>query len=552
MSTDPDFPPLAAAWLEGTATLPEQKLLGEILHSPDMMHEYAALCRTEAMLMQSGSTAARRTAELSRMLGRTTWPRRLLRICQRPAFRWSAAAAVAVALLAWALASSDSSSPPPMVKHPKPAPRSMPLAGPLQDRSMEVWANLPPADKSVEPWLRNYYVRPIPLVGPLGASVRSLAAEIKMPNGEQLDADPQTEGDAPVHLKTHNALPAWTILEILALQSGTELVVSGKRVVIRDAKRPLSLDGKLHDDQPRNVLEAALAKWSDQGFDSEWEAAGYFAKETIGQPLKFWPNGKDMITFNGSPRAVWSLGKICRAYPRAPQQLRWTVQVLQMPRGLFDKALAASCPDIHRTNKPVSISQADQQLLLRELSQQKGVDMMTLPIPVSDPGCRVEWTSNPEKLEREQDELSSALEGTVGKSGEIDMMISLKSDTWNESTRGWSSAQLETQVSVPSGQTVVLSGLIDGDGVETAYLVSAQIIDTTGPPKEAAPPQDNAPGGPPDSRPREELPYGIPVPDSPGMVRSPYAPEKGFIDVEGLKRDTRAMCPYTGKHFRVP
>ena len=52
--------------------------------------------------------------------------------------------------------------------------------------------------------------------------------------------------------------------------------------------------------------------------------------------------------------------------------------------------------------------------------------------------------------------------------------------------------------------------------------------------------------------PAEELPYGIPVAGKAGMVLSPYAPDKGQIDVEGYKRGTRVECPYTGKHFRVP
>jgi hypothetical protein len=51
---------------------------------------------------------------------------------------------------------------------------------------------------------------------------------------------------------------------------------------------------------------------------------------------------------------------------------------------------------------------------------------------------------------------------------------------------------------------------------------------------------------------RDDLPYGIPVVGKKGMVYSPFAPEKGQVDVEGYKRGTRVECPYTGKHFRVP
>jgi len=52
--------------------------------------------------------------------------------------------------------------------------------------------------------------------------------------------------------------------------------------------------------------------------------------------------------------------------------------------------------------------------------------------------------------------------------------------------------------------------------------------------------------------PREDLPYGIPVVGKKGFVYSPYAEDRGLVDVEGMKRGTRVECPYTKKHFRVP
>jgi hypothetical protein len=67
-----------------------------------------------------------------------------------------------------------------------------------------------------------------------------------------------------------------------------------------------------------------------------------------------------------------------------------------------------------------------------------------------------------------------------------------------------------------------------------------------------APPTTPPPATPPAPKPREDLPYGIPVVGKKGMVYSPFAPEKGQVDVDGYKRGTKVECPYTGKHFRVP
>lgn len=50
----------------------------------------------------------------------------------------------------------------------------------------------------------------------------------------------------------------------------------------------------------------------------------------------------------------------------------------------------------------------------------------------------------------------------------------------------------------------------------------------------------------------DELPFGVPVPDKPGFLFSPYAPDKGMIDVRGIPSGTKVACPYTQKIFRVP
>ena len=53
-------------------------------------------------------------------------------------------------------------------------------------------------------------------------------------------------------------------------------------------------------------------------------------------------------------------------------------------------------------------------------------------------------------------------------------------------------------------------------------------------------------------QPEEDLPYGIPAVGKNGQVYSPFAEDKGLVDVTGMKRGTRVQCPYTGRHFRVP
>lgn len=552
MKADPDFHPLAAAWLDGTATPPEQKLLGEILHGPDMMREYAALSRTEALLHLRAGTAQERRRALSSMLaGRS----RIVLLWKHPIVRWSAAAA-ALFMVAWVLWPS---SAPEATDTARKVPVSPRIAGSLQAANVPVPSihareMLPPADKGVEQWLQRYYVSPFEAVGPLPDAAAALAAAIKLEDGTSLTADVRSAGDAPVHLKLSVSLPAWRLLELAAMQSGTEVVVSGKSVVFRSDPKPGSLEGTTGHGAFVAALRTLFAiPPTDPA--TTMSAFAQFALHSFGSRIRFNTAGEDYLNYHGIPRDLQVLDRAQSSIQSPPVLVSLSVKLVELAPGV--EIGEGIVPASEKDGPALSGIFTDEQfqVMTRSLSGIKGVNLTTMSSVMARPSHEVKMQSNPGS-EGFEALLVATVEGGFGCNLQCEM-------GWGVGLPGGrdpnASGLESTQVLLWSGQTLGVTGIHGPNGSKTMAYITATLVLPDGtplpPPNKVPESLDSsvppAPAGT-EPAPREELPYGIPVIGKQGMVQSPYAPDKGMIDVEGFKRGTKAMCPYTGKHFRVP
>ncbi|HWB61379.1 MAG TPA: M56 family metallopeptidase [Chthoniobacteraceae bacterium] len=113
------------------------------------------------------------------------------------------------------------------------------------------------------------------------------------------------------------------------------------------------------------------------------------------------------------------------------------------------------------------------------------------------------------------------------------------------------------QTTVQEPQTAVVGGMEtevvpsqEGGKPTTRRSVILLFVETTEDKPDDGP--ASSPLGSPQPVADYQIPSGVPVSGKPGFVTSPYAPDKGDIDVRGYGSGTEVKDPYSGKIFLVP
>ena len=527
MPHDPDFHETAAAWLEGESTDGQRRLLGEILRdTPDATAAMASLARTEAALQAASLTQEERLARAARLI-RPAPVRHVRRLLKSPAFRWAAAAVLVAGGIAWLMsgpAAPDRSPAPRLARKPPIAPRLTPLPATTEE------AKMPAEDREFHRRMAQFI---LPEFSASGLTLGE-AAELLRTNVKAIDpgAAPDfaalagVSSDAPVHLVLRYK-PVKLLVDLLAIQTGSKLKLSGRSYVFApDATAPMPggesqafyalpqdpLDPDLPSTTPAPEAYARAFGERPRAALTEGMALDVTASERLHRQLK-----RLAAATAGTPPGSWIYAvKVVGITPRETQE-----QLLQQ-------------------GAPQRYSDEEWQLLMRSLSQSRGVDLITAPTVTVAAGATrfVDFvTPDPDAVQNPDDwtgirmKVFNDRRGDIR--GEVQVAIDFRQRMIPDDPGSVHSFHRDVALTdLGNKETGLLATHVLPDGQLIAFFLSAFRAD-----------DPSAEGG---------LPYGIPVDGSPGMVFSPYAQDKGMVDVNGLKRGTRVMCPYSGKHFRVP
>ncbi len=578
MKTEPDFHPVASAWLDGRASQPEQSILREILPAePGVMKEFAALCHTEVLLQQSGADAASRRESLAKLMSGRPLTKRAADLWKNRITRWSAAAALlTVAVWSMMRPGNDSDAISVAGKHsPTNAPLRTAVGG--GRTSIKAGAKDQFPEAGLELLLKRFYMADFKAAASLPEAVALLVKDIHMTDGKSPGVEILDAGDAPVSLALNVSLPAWTLLQIMALQSGTTIKLTGQSIIFQRAENLSDKTLKPSKNVDFALLRTLLSPSRNSYLPGNPQEFGSLAERALGCRLDFSGGEDDHFQYLGSSKDVNVLEKALDATARPTVRIALAITHLTFPP---ETKLEGALADFNLGyGLSAILTEAQSQKCLREASQIKNVIIRVWPAASMAPNeaLSMVFLHAVTGSFNEEITINEILNGngrgfpgimanimakpsgreTIGLSGEIGMELDPK-DPKPRTNPAW-----KGKILIWDRQTVVFPVLKKPDDSNTYFFLSAHLVDPLGNP---LPENSNVEAHFGDSNgkslqerdavksfePHLDIPAGIPSQETRGLVISPFAPEIGGIDLSAFKSGSQVQCPFTGKLFRKP
>lgn len=573
MSFDPDFHQAADAWLDAGHEPGQGRILLDILHeSPAAVREFAALARVRAVLENAPLSEQERLQRAARLL-KFSLRRKLRILATKPAVRWGAAAALAVSGVTWAMVGSASRTGPTLANHSNPPKKpALPRSSPSAVRSPE---SLPPADpvyvKLMDSLLiPDFEAVDLSLQEAVSLLTRKAAALDSSPLTVAIVEPPEGLSEKRVHLKL-KFQPASTLLKLIALQTVMRIRETGQSHQLREDTEfdPADVDYRLVNLERwdsflesqglitsapaghKNPTGGITGHESGRGVEPPPPAAakaGNAAPDletfrlTLLGTLNQMPKSVEVWDGAGSSESSPSLNvgsgqkldamlELLLAGPDAPgtlsYDLRWvTFKNHAAVERMFNNNRKPE--ETAGSGGPALWSEESLPRLLKFLAEDPDVKMKAAaPLRIAPGRVGVCLSPNSMPFNFADDSNWTGQVCTITSSpagGKITISLRMKSRL-PVANGGISSHELSNKLTLAVGSSFTVGGMINAEG-EHMLIVTARL-----------------PGS---------VPYGIAITDRLGFVRSPYALDKGLIDVEGIPKGTRKKCPWTGQVFRVP
>ena len=546
MKTDPDFHPVASAWLDGRASQPEQSILREILPAePGVMKEFAALCHTEVLLQQSATAAAFRRESLAKLMSGKPLTKRPADLWKNRITRGSAAAALlTVAVWSMMRLGNDSDAITVAEKQaPSKAPVRTAAGGGRTSNKAETKNQLPEAAPGFELLLKRFYMVDFKAAGSLPEAVALLVKDVHLADGKSPEVEILDAGDAPVSLALNVSLPAWTLLQIMALQSGTRMKISGESLVFQQAENPSDRVRSVTRSSNFNLLPALLPSPENHPDNEDISSYGNLAQHAFGSQLTFSGTRKNLAECTGPVRDIEVLKLALHEIDQSSVRVNLSMKLMNFQPEPGGQDLSEPSGRDAFTLAGV-FTDTQMQLIMRAASVKKGVDLMTFT-PVNTPpnlfaGFDESYSGN--KTAPMPITAKVIVRPLVQDTCELRYEIKMVGNPGIDGTR--EITEFKNSVVIWNGQTVAFKGK-HPNGSEIMLFLTANLTDAAG----QLLAQSRNPGS---SALSEDVPDGIPSPWANGFFISPFAPAQGEIDLTAVKSGAQVHCPFTGKLFRKP
>ncbi len=485
MKSDPDFHPLAGAWLDGTAAPTENRLLDELLAGdPRVMDEYAALCRTEGLLQGIQPDENERREALRKMLIRKVRSGRfVITALRRPS--WKAVAAITAVLISvWYFWPGQRGNDPSAQRRRSPLiPRLVARNTP----AVTAAPGLPPA--GVAGWekrLRHIYVPAFQARGTLPEAAEALTRKMWECGVRNLSVrmDFKDTGDSPVYVHLDCALPAWTLVEILALQSGTTARLSGDTLVFQKDPNAEPQLGSLDGSSPRPPLRLLLGLAGKGAGPDEAEILAGLVETRFDKLLTFKEAPDSALSYTGSPRMVKVLNRALGAEPMPVVKIRYDIVMVNIAPGAdFSEPFPGSSfqqgPPPGKAGVAGVFTEKQMEVILNSLADKRGVKSITIPAPTGSSQSSVECDLS---ITGKSGEKDSPMKATFLCSPGLDQTLDVycQLEYMDLAVSSEMNSEFKTQVLIWKGQTVSFGGLKGPGGERITFFVTPVEVDADG------------------------------------------------------------------------